>query len=93
MIRSWSLPDYKMKNMFQVNQAQLNSVAYSPDGKLIVSGDNKGDIKMWKVNNQQPSPVWKAHQNSIIRKVAFSPDGKMFATAAVDGIVKLWQLE
>jgi WD40 repeat protein len=87
--------------MFQVDRAELNSVAYSPDSKLIVSGDNQGNIKMWKVNNQQQSPVWTAHQNSIIRKVAFSPvrgaspaeNGKTFATAADNGIVKLWQLE
>ncbi len=93
MIRSWRLPNYQMTNMFQVDRAELNSVAYSPDSKLIVSGDNQGNIKMWKVNTQQQSPVWTAHQNSIVRKVAFSPNGKIFATATDDGIVKLWQLE
>ncbi|MBN3890732.1 MAG: hypothetical protein HWQ43_16735 [Nostoc sp. JL31] len=60
---------------------------------MVISGDNQGNIKLWKLNTQQQSPIWTAHQNSIIRKVAFSPDGKMFATAADDGIVKLWQLE
>jgi WD40 repeat protein len=93
MLRSWGLPDYQMTNMFHVDRAELNSVAYSPDGKLIVSGDNQGNIKMWKLNTQQQSPVWTAHQNSIVRKVVFSPNGKIFATAADDGIVKLWQLE
>jgi WD40 repeat protein len=93
MIRSWGLPNYQMTNMFQVDRAELNSVAYSPDSKLIVSGDNQGNLKMWKLNTQQQSPVWTAHQNSIVRKVAFSPNGKIFATAADDGIVKLWQLE
>jgi WD40 repeat protein len=93
MIRSWGIPNYQMTNMFHANHAELNSVAYSPDGQRIVSGDNEGNIKMWKSNSQQQSPVWKAHQNSIIRKVAFSPDGEMFATAADDGITKLWQLE
>ena len=93
MIRSWSLRDYQTINMFQVNHVKLNSVAYSLDGKLIVSGDNEGNIKMWKLNTQQQSPVWTAHQNSIIRKVAFSPDRKHFATAADDGIVKLWQIQ
>jgi WD40 repeat protein len=93
MLRSWGLPDYSMTSMFHSNHAELNSVAYSPDGKLIVSGDNEGNIKMWKLNTQQQSPVWTAHQNSIIRKVAFSPDGKMFATAADNGIAKLWQLK
>ena len=93
MIRSWSLPDYQMINMFDVKHAEFNSVVYSLDSKLIVSGDNEGNIKMWKLNTQQQSPVWTAHQNSIIRKVAFSPNGNMFATAADDGIVKLWQFE
>ena len=93
MIRSWSLLDYQMTNMFLVDHAEFNSVAYSPNGKLVISGDNQGNIKLWKLNTQQQSPVWTAHQNSIIRTIAFSPDGKMFATAADDGIAKLWQLE
>jgi WD40 repeat protein len=87
MFRSWSLQDYKEKNKF-------DDVAYGLGGKLIVGGNNKGYIRLWKVNNHLPSPFWTSpDQNSNIRKVAFSPDGKMFATAADNGIVKLWQLE
>ncbi|QLE39384.1 hypothetical protein FD723_01910 [Nostoc sp. C052] len=96
MFRSWSLPDYEVKNRFDdVNGVGFYSVAYGLGGKLIVVGDNKGYIRMWKVNSQKQSlPFWTSpDQKSKIRKVAFSPDGKMFATAADDGIVKLWQLE
>ncbi|HEY9602330.1 MAG TPA: WD40 repeat domain-containing serine/threonine-protein kinase [Allocoleopsis sp.] len=66
----------------------VNSIAISPDGKLLASVG--GDIiKLWDLNTGQEVHTWTGH-SQLIRSVAFSPDGQMLATGANDKIVKLW---
>jgi WD40 repeat protein len=63
--------------------ADVNSVAFSPDGKTLVSGSNDGTIILWDVSNPK-APVelgqpLKGH-TSHVESVAFSPDGKTLAS-------------
>jgi len=73
-----------------VRQARLSlawSVAFSPDGKQIVSGHGSGEIKVWDASTGKQLKTLEAHKNSV-DSIAFGPDGRRMASAGYE--VKLW---
>ena len=51
------------------------SVAFSPDGKRIVSGSEDETLKVWDAVSGQVTLTLKGHSSSV-NSVGFSPDGK-----------------
>jgi WD40 repeat protein len=92
-IRLWYRQDENRKAIYQVYDAEVNAIAFSADGKSLVSGDSMGNIQLVNLDIQQQVADWSAHPNSIIRSVQFSPNGRLFATTADDGTAKLWVLD
>ena len=81
----------KEKNRLLGHSAGVLSVAFSPDGKTIVTGSGDNTVKLWNLEGKEIQTL-KGHSANISR-VAFSPDGKTIATASEDSMVKLWNLE
>ncbi|HLO28590.1 MAG TPA: TIR domain-containing protein, partial [Anaerolineales bacterium] len=75
------------------NPSRVDSVAFSPDGKILASGGGDNKIILWDVGTGQPigQPL-KKHRNWI-RSLAFAPDGKILASGGNDGSVILWDLK
>lgn len=67
------------------------SLAFSPDGKILASGQFGGTIRLWDVNSQQPLPSPSAIGSSI-SSLAFSPEGKLLAYGSIDGKISLWDI-
>ncbi|MEM7554640.1 MAG: WD40 repeat domain-containing protein [Cyanobacteria bacterium P01_A01_bin.84] len=65
------------------------SVAVSPDGKLMVSGDDSGKLKFWSAQTKKLLYTIPGHSNWV-QSVAISPDSKMIGSGSVDGTIKLW---
>ena len=79
------------KNVLTGHQDVVNSVSYSPDGKLIASASSDATIKIWRSNGELLHTL-KGHQDSVL-DVAFSPQGDTIASAGDDNVVKLWSIE
>ena len=67
----------------------VNSIAFSPNGRLLASVSHDRTIKLWTVHNQQN--IATLREGTQFRTVTFSPDGKMLATAGWMH-VKLWNV-
>ncbi|MCI0456517.1 MAG: protein kinase [Gemmataceae bacterium] len=67
------------------------SMAFSPDGKHVASGELQGMVHIWDVTTGQKRRPLQAHPSKI-ETVAFSPDGTRLASAGIDGVVKVWDL-
>jgi WD40 repeat protein len=76
----------------------ITSVAFSPDGKRLVSGSYVGTIQLWDVPagkstaTLQNTPATLGPLSNSVYMVAFSPDGRSLAAASRDGTVKLWDV-
>lgn len=58
----------------------INSVAFSPDGKLLATGSNDGTAKLWDLTSGKERITLDLGQ--WVWMVGFSPDGSTLATAA-----------
>ncbi|CEM04381.1 unnamed protein product [Vitrella brassicaformis CCMP3155] len=60
---------------------------YSPDGRLVASGDNEGTVYVWNVSYQQPTlnHSFKRLHYGAIRGLVWQPNMTMLLTAAKDG--------
>jgi WD40 repeat protein len=76
---------------FQGHHKSVTSVAFSPDGKMIVSGSLDRRLRLWDIQGNPISKPFWGHRDSVWC-VAFSPDGQMIASGSYDGTVRLWNL-
>lgn len=81
-----------------LKNAHTNSVftvAYSPDGRHLLSGGRDAMLRVWDLGNLQSltlnpqSPEEPAHLFTV-NHIVFSPDGQFFATASRDKTLKIW---
>ncbi len=68
------------------------SVAFSPDGKTLASGDEGGALRLWDTETLKPIGEPLFDINRTIWSVAFSPDGKTIASGTDDGTIRLWDI-
>ncbi len=66
-------------------------LAFSPDGKQLISGGNEG-IMVWDLATNKATQTLVGHKGAI-NDLRFSPDGRRLASAGADGNIKLWDFE
>lgn len=72
--------------------AEVNDVAYSPDGSLLATASVDGTARLWDARNGQELRQLVGHQGTV-NSASFSPDGARVATAGADGTVRIWQTD
>src|SRR5919199_3016672 len=86
-------------NRLEQHNGAVNSVSFSPDGKMIASASDDNTVKLWSIDGKLLRTL-KGHTNSLrdsftarVNSVSFSPDGKRIASASNDKTVKLWSVD
>jgi WD40 repeat protein len=70
-------------HVFEGHTSSVWSVAFSPDGKQIVSGSSDNSIRVWDaVSGDVVVGPLKGHTSSVL-SVAFSPDGKQIVSGSL----------
>ncbi|WP_392532008.1 NB-ARC domain-containing protein [Nostoc sp. C117] len=80
------------RSVFATSLKSIFSLALSPDGKLLATGDIDGQIHLWQMADGKNLLTFKAH-DSWVWTIAFSPDGQTLASGGHHGFVKLWDTQ
>jgi WD40 repeat protein len=67
------------------------TLAFSPNGKLLATGDVNGEILIWEIATGEPLAICKGHA-SRVHSIAFSHDGRMLGSGSSDRTLKLWDV-
>ena len=70
------------------------AVAYSPDGKYLVTGSLDHTLKLWEVATGKEVKTYggTAGHKKMVLCVAFSPDGHTIASGGADNTLKVWDV-
>jgi len=88
---------WNIKNEYLVPQLRMlkghlghvNSCAFSPDGKTILSGSEDKTMILWETRTGKKLRTFVGHSDEVTT-VAFSPDGKIVASGSADRTMILW---
>ncbi|MGK5093936.1 hypothetical protein WDW89_18225 [Deltaproteobacteria bacterium TL4] len=90
---------------FRLNghRGAINAIAYSPDGKLILTGGTQNSKQHLSKSDSSSVRIWDAKTGAEIQKINYdkdvsslvwSPDGKTFlTTSSEDKTARLWNLK
>jgi WD40 repeat protein len=73
------------------HQDALRAVAFSRDGKSLVSGGKDHEVFIWDLAGNAPGRRFDGHSD-LVYSVAFSSDGKRIASASFDQKVIVWDV-
>lgn len=73
-VELWDLHINKLKATFEGHTGSVASVAFSPDGKVIASGDHEGVIWLWDILLGKYKRISTSHET--VSEVMFSSDGQ-----------------
>jgi WD40 repeat protein/transcriptional regulator with XRE-family HTH domain len=82
---------YNLK-LFRGHTKEIYSVAFSPDGKYVLTGSQDGTARLWDAQSGQEIRQFIGHKGGIAA-VTFSQDGTLVVTGGNDQTARVWDAE
>ncbi len=90
VVKLWDVTTGQPIRGFDNRDTWANSVAVSPDGRLVAVGSS-GPVNLLDFSTGQLTRQLVGHRNSV-NKAVFSPDGRSLASASRDLTIRLWSV-
>ena len=85
-----SEPEPQLLRSFSGHDDWINSMAFSWDGTLLLSGSEDNTMKLWETVTGRLLHTFSGHDEGVT-SVAFSPDGTRLLSGSADGTIRLWE--
>jgi len=69
--------------------ANISALAFSPDGKYLVSASEDATLKLWDPNSGAEIRTLRGHSN-LVTALAVNADGSEIASASLDHTLRVW---
>jgi WD40 repeat protein len=91
-IRVWELGERsaKLKNSLIAHEEGILRIAFSPDGKRLISTAADGSLKAFSIVDLSELKTYPK-QSDWVLAMCFAPDGKQFVVARYDGTLEFYQ--
>jgi WD40 repeat protein len=73
------------------SSSAVYGLAFTPDGRRLVSGGADGTVRVWDVRTGEPLHVFEWHRKWVTC-LAMSPDGTTVATGSEDSTIAVWDM-
>jgi WD40 repeat protein len=87
----WDLDAGRQAHRFENGDVQVESLAFSPDVRVLASGRGAGLVVLWDLTAEKELGRLVGHEGTV-RSLAFSPDGKWLAAGSWDRRIFIWDL-
>jgi WD40 repeat protein len=85
------LAERRILRSFKEHDCRVRSLVFSPNGKLVLSGDESGGLALWEVAGGRAIRWLEGHERRV-DGVAYAPDAKLALSGGDDGLLILWDL-
>ncbi|KAF7966464.1 hypothetical protein HWV62_38334 [Athelia sp. TMB] len=82
-----------LQQVFEGHTSIVSAVAFSPDGRRVVSGSWDETVRVWDAETGALITAPFRGHTSLVTSVAFSPDGQWIASGSADKSVCVWNAE
>jgi WD40 repeat protein len=89
IIEAWDAETGTRLMTLRGHQRDIKALAFSPDGRHIVSGSSDKMVKVWDVIKGIEVVTFEGHKDSV-ESVAFSPGSRLIASGSGDNTIKVW---
>jgi hypothetical protein len=76
---------------FREHRCPVAALAFSPDSRFALSGDERGGIALWEVAGRRCMKWLDGHREAVTA-LAFTPNGMHALSACAGGLLLLWDL-
>ncbi len=91
-IRIFAQTSYPIETVLQKGHSEyVTCVAYSPDGKYVVTGSHDNTLKLWNALNGKEIRTFSMHTGPV-RSVCFNPEGSRILTSSVDNKAQVYDI-
>lgn len=93
-VKLWDTDTGKLlKTINNVHKTSVNSVAYSPNGKILASAGWDGLIQLWDANTGEYIRTLPSKYKRLVKCIVFSPDGKILASGGIQTGIIFWDTD
>jgi WD40 repeat protein len=75
-----------------VNTPSVNALAYSPAGGVFATGDEDGEVVLWRASTDSALAIFCVDDGQAIESLAFSRDGRLLAVGDLGGEISVYDV-